>query len=702
MVSVGRSGRTAAGIPIRSAAGPARGANRSAPAALLTAAVLIRTAACTDPDGSTDGTAEEAEPQVEAAEAFAAALSSGDLSDAPLSEESREEVQGDIDQALEPLSDIPREVVVSWVSTPYDQGEGEGADAALRWTWDVPGEADEEFTYPVSVPLSHNGDENWQVEWNRELLGSDLGEEGVFEVAFTDADRGDILGADDQVLVTARDVFRIGIDKTFIDSDQWEDDALALAEELELADPQAYADRVLSAGERAFLEAVVAPQEEPEDLDFEELRSIEGVNFVPDHRFQGPTDTFATPILGRVGEVTAEMIEESDGELAAGDIVGLSGLNRDYEQMLSGSPGATISVATGEESTEVYSTEPVSGTDLELTLDPDLQIEAESLLDSVEPASALVAIDASTGHVLAAASGPGSEGWSTATLGQYAPGSTFKMVTALALMRAGIGPEEELQCTEDVTVDGRTFSNYSGYPSSAIGDITLTETIANSCNTALIGEHETISAADLAEAAGSLGLLPVPETGPGAGYERYVGQVPEDAAGTTHAAGLIGQGEVLTAPITMATIAASIAGGSTVVPELVLNAAEDAAEDDDAGAGDADADESAEDDSAEDDSRDQQQDVQPETPLTNEEAAQLRQMMRSAVTDGNADMLADIPGEPVGAKTGTAEHGTEDVTRAWMIAYQDVLAIAVFVEDGEHGAGTAGPLAAELLEEINS
>lgn len=682
MVSVGRSGRAAARAPIGSVAGPARDAHRrTAPAALLTAAVLILAAACTDPDSSTDGIAEEEEPQVEAAEAFAAALSSGDLTDAPLSEESREQVQGDIDQALEALADIPREVVVSWVSTPYDKGEGQGADAALRWTWDVPGEADEEFTYPVSVPLSHDGDENWQVEWNRELLGSDLGEDGVFEVAFTDADRGEILGADGEVLVTARDVYRIGIDKTFIDSDQWEDDGLALAEELELADPQAYADRVLSAGDRAFLEAVVAPQEEPEDLDFEELRSIEGVNFVPDHRFQGPTDTFANPILGRVGEATAEMIEESEGELSAGDIVGLSGLNRGYEDLLSGSPGATISVAAADESTEVYSTEPASGTDLELTLDADLQIEAEAVLASVEPASALVAIEASTGHVLAAASGPGSEGWSTATLGQYAPGSTFKMVTALALMRAGIAPEEELQCTEDVTVDGRTFSNYSGYPSSAIGDITLTETIANSCNTALIGEYETISAADLAGAAGSLGLLPVPQTGPGAGYERYVGQVPDEADGTAHAAGLIGQGEVLTAPITMATIAASIAGGSTVVPELVLNPAEE---------------------DSEDDTGDQQPDVQPETPLTNEEAAQLRQMMRSAVTDGNADMLADISGEPVGAKTGTAEHGTEGVTRAWMIAYQDDLAIAVFVEDGEHGAGTAGPLVAEFLAEINS
>ena len=69
-------------------------------------------------------------------------------------------------------------------------------------------------------------------------------------------------------------------------------------------------------------------------------------------------------------------------------------------------------------------------------------------------------------------------------------------------------------------------------------------------------------------------------------------------------------------------------------------------------------------------------------PLTKEEAAQLSDMMRGVVTSGHAGFLADVPGAPVIAKTGTAEYGTELPlkTHAWIIAAQGDLAVAVFVE----------------------
>lgn len=712
---------------------PRRTRSRTSLASLAIASLAV-VAACTSPDADQDPDGEEIPAEEVAAEAFAAALSSGDLAEAPLTDDIREQAQADADTALEAMTDIPREVSVSWVSSPQADGDGEAADAAMRWSWQVPG-APTDFSYPITVRLSHDSDEVWQVEWSRDLLGRDLGEQGVYEVSHSDSERGDILGADGQVLVTARDVFRIGIDKTFIDSDQWEEDALALAEELDLPDPQAYADRVLSAGERAFLDVLVVPQEEPDDMDFAALREIEGVHFVADHRYLGPTDTFARPILGRVGEATAEMIEESDGELVAGDVLGLSGLNRTYDSILAGIDGTTIEVVDGEERTEVFAADPVPGTALELTLDADIQVAAENTLASVEPASAIVAIQPSTGNVLAAASGPGSEGWSTATLGQYAPGSTFKMVTALALLRAGVDPEDTLDCTEQITVDGRAFSNYPDYPDSALGEITLTEVIAHSCNTALIGQHDEISAGDIADAAASLGFGPGGPDDPPDGFERYLGQVPADATGTTHAAGLIGQGEVLAAPLTMATVAASVVAGHTVFPQLVLNPVDgdddgatedgddgsdsdgadeggagsgnDNANDNDAdgdgadGDGDVDGGDAEGDDDASTDPDDSDAAAQEATPLTNTEAAMLRQMMRRAVTDGTAEVLAEVSGEPVGAKTGTAEHGTDGLNRAWMIAYQDDLAVAVFVEEGEHGAGTAGPLMRSFLDDLN-
>jgi cell division protein FtsI/penicillin-binding protein 2 len=81
------------------------------------------------------------------------------------------------------------------------------------------------------------------------------------------------------------------------------------------------------------------------------------------------------------------------------------------------------------------------------------------------------------------------------------------------------------------------------------------------------------------------------------------------------------------------------------------------------------------------------------------EAEQLSELLRAVVTDGSAAFLADVPGPPVGAKTGTAEYGTETPlrTHAWMIGIQGDLAVAVMVSDGESGSATAGPLLEDFL-----
>ena len=92
---------------------------------------------------------------------------------------------------------------------------------------------------------------------------------------------------------------------------------------------------------------------------------------------------------------------------------------------------------------------------------------------------------------------------------------------------------------------------------------------------------------------------------------------------------------------------------------------------------------------------------QPASTLTEQEAATLRELMRGVVTDGSASILQDLPGEP-GAKTGTAQYGDGSQSHAWMIATQSDLAVAVFVETGEGGAVTAGPLMHAFLDAPNA
>ena len=107
----------------------------------------------------------------------------------------------------------------------------------------------------------------------------------------------------------------------------------------------------------------------------------------------------------------------------------------------------------------------------------------------------------------AAANGAGTDGYSVATVGQAPPGSTFKVASSLALLRAGLTPDSRVTCPGTRVVDGKPFVNYSDYPSGSLGTITLETAVAQSCNTAFIGQRsEARTRRALLSAAGSLGV----------------------------------------------------------------------------------------------------------------------------------------------------------------------------------------------------
>jgi cell division protein FtsI/penicillin-binding protein 2 len=165
--------------------------------------------------------------------------------------------------------------------------------------------------------------------------------------------------------------------------------------------------------------------------------------------------------------------------------------------------------------------------------------------------------------------------------------------------------------------------------------------------------------------------------------------VPTELAGTAHAEAMIGQGEVLASPLAMATVAASVAAGERVEPVLVRPAEGPASASPSAAAsGSASPSSSASEAATPSEA--------PPSNLTAEEAATLRELMRGVVTEGSASDLADVPGI-VGAKTGTAQYGDGTRQHVWMLAIADDLAVAVFVEDGDRGSTTAGPLLRKFL-----
>ncbi len=617
---------------------------------LLASALLLPVSLLTACTGSSPE--EDAADPAPVAEALAEGLAAGDLTDVELADPTGVEKQ--YDEAVAGLGELTPTVELT------DLTESEGtATATLGWSWPV---TEQDWTYTTTATLREVGDA-WAVEWEPSIIEPSLRRGGTLELTGITAARGEIRGAGGQAIVADRPVTRFGIDKSAVSANRAVAAARELAGLLDLDVPP-YVERVKAAGDEAFVEAIVLRRDDiPLEVGSGYAR-IKGALALQDDLPLAPTREFAAPILGTVGEPTAEMVDEDPDRYAVGQEVGLSGLQLRYDEQLVGTPGVVVTrVASDGKEKELFREDALPGQPLELTLDVRLQSAAERLLAPVGSASALVAIKPSTGAILAAANGPGTDGYNMATFGQFAPGSTFKSVSGLALLRSGITPDTGVGCPASVVVDGKRFENYDDYPAGGLGTIPFRTAVANSCNTAFIGEADRLGRRTLVDAAASLGMGVDHDLG----FPAYFGSVVPPKSETEAAADMIGQGTILASPMTMATVAASIQAGRTVLPRLVR-------------------------------SHDVEQASVP--ALTGSESAQLRSLLRGVVTSGSGSLLADVPGPPVIAKTGTAEYvarGGGLRTHAWMIAARGDLAVAVFVEDGVSGSQTAGPILEAFL-----
>ena len=603
-----------------------------------------------------DGPDPDEKPSAETvAKALATGLSSGDLARVPFDAATAADAQASYDAIVEGLGEIHPAVEMTGVTEDADGT----TKATLDWTWPI---GDEGWSYRTFADLTEGTDE-WQVTWADDIVEQTLSDAEFLVLGSATPDRGDIIGASGLALVTERAVSRVGIDKPTVAGSEAGASARALAKLVGI-DPKEYAKRVEAAGPKAFVEAIVFRQEELKPATVRAVQGIDGARIIGGFLPLAPYRDFALPILGRVGEVTAEMIEEDPDRYHVGDVAGLSGLQARYDDTLRGTPGLRVEARDLDGShRELFTTKAGDGTDLQLTLDLDLQTEAESLLADVGPASALVALRPSTGEILAAANGPGNAGVNLATFGQFAPGSTFKTVSSLALLRAGLTPDSTVPCTSSVVVDGKRFTNYDDYPSGALGNIPLRTAVANSCNTAFISQYSKLSGTDLFDAGVSLGIGLDHDLG----FPAYFGSVEPSTSKTESAAQMIGQGTILASPMVMAAVIGSVQSGQLVIPRMVEGV-------------DVTTPEGAK-------------------PLESSEVEALRSMLRGVVTDGSGRGLLDVPGPPVIAKTGTAEFGEGKnlQTHAWMIAAQGDLAVAVFVDIGSSGSGTAGPILEAFL-----
>lgn len=609
------------------------------------------------------------EPRAEisdAAEQTAQALSSGDFSELSLSSGSAQSLQEAVENLHEPFGDLAPEVTVEdyTVDEPAeDSVRAPTAEVRFAHTWDMEelGVDSDPWTYETQASYAYDQEENvWTLEGDSEsILPGYSGYEAV-QMRTTFGQRGRIMDVNGRAMVYNRDVVRIGIDKqllsttTSLSEENQREAAADLAEAVGI-NVEDYQEKVLAYGEQAFVDAITV-RRDSEDITVADIEGLPGVTTIGEQMPLAESASFAPLLLGRVSEATAEHLE-NDPTLSAGDMVGTSGIQSQFDQVLRGSPGLTIEMG-GQ---ELYTAPAQDGEDVDASLHPRIQNLAQSIVGDQDVTSALVAIRPSDGAILAAASHTEETSYmDIATQATFAPGSTFKVVSGLAMLRDGLSPDSTVSCPNTTTVHGQEFGNVPGYSSDYIGNISFAQAMAASCNTLFADAYDDVTSEELAQAAHDLGInneQPI-------GLPAIFGAVPDDSAQNLHAANLFGQGTVETSVLGMATVAASVGAGETVRPYLVVR------------------------------------DTEPQdSGITEEEASDLQELLRGTVEYGTLSSMDPVAGDPVYAKTGTAEAGDEDDSYAhtWVTAVQGDLAVAIFLEEGEFGGSTNGPLLHEFL-----
>lgn len=341
----------------------------------------------------------------------------------------------------------------------------------------------------------------------------------------------------------------------------------------------------------------------------------------------------------------------------------LDELRAKYGDKAGGTPGIELAVrhaAPGSADTSLLTLAKGKPGKLPTTLRASVQAAAEKAVRKY-PQSSVVAVKASTGEVLAVANNR-TDGWNAAFLGQVAPGSTMKIVSAATLIDHGLTTANgAAPCPPSAVSDSQTFKNIKGMKPN--DGATLSESFARSCNTAFVKFADDVEDDWLTnEARDKFGIGLDWKTG----IPSFDGSVPV-SHGPDTAAGLIGQGQVQMNPLNMASVTATAMTGTFRQPVLVplgLDGREPARA----------------------------------RGLSSGTVQQLRSMMNRTATSGTAaDVMAGLGGGRIGAKTGSAEVDGQTRSDSWFTGYRDDVAAAAMTQDGGHGVDASGPLVAEVL-----
>jgi penicillin-binding protein 2 len=539
------------------------------------------------------------------------------------------------------------------------------------------------------------------------------------------APRGNILDAEGRTIITNRPSFNI----VWVKEDSPDPDEIIKQLSLILNEEIA----VLL---KKVREAADNPKHIPillkEDIDWKTLVYIENNHYdLPGVRIEVLPrrnylfEDLASHMIGYTGEVNQQELDERQWEhYQPGDQIGKRGFEKFYEEELRGEKGTVYMEvdAHGFEQRQLKGKEPLPGNDLQLTIDLDLQLEAEKAMEG--KAGAVIAMDVNSGRILAFASAPpvhledfvggiSTKNWQRlledikrplvhkTIQGQYPPGSTYKIVTALAGLSKGvINSNTVYYCSGSMAFGNR---RYGCWKAGGHGPVSLHRALAESCDVYFYKVGLLVGVDALAEYANNLGLghktdiaFEYEKSGliPTANWKKLAKGEPWQEGETLSIS--IGQGFNLVTPLQVCQMTSTLANGGILYKPLLVEKIIDP-------------------------EGQIIKKIEPEVDVElvglDKYLALIRDGLVGAVNDrhgtGKEARLKDIT---VAGKTGTAQVVTmakfkevdeEDVAykhrdHAWFTSFAPAenpeIAVTVLVEHGGHGGSAAAPVAKRVLE----
>ena len=441
---------------------------------------------------------------------------------------------------------------------------------------------------------------------------------------------------------------------------------------------------------------------------------------------QYPYGALAAHILGYVGSADTDPEDAKNFDYYQPDVEGKTNVEQAMDHWLRGEAGKRIIKKSpkGVIEGEMGVIQPIPGDDVYLTIDARIQTIAENALRVVGRGAAVV-VDPKTGDVLAMASVPSfdpnqfipsidQEDWkklveddtnplTNRAILAYAPGSTFKTITALAGLVMGKG-NNKYTCTGGVTYGNRYMHCWIGQKGGQHGTLDLEGGLKNSCNSYFFqyGNAAGIDAID--KVAGAVGIgqktgapLSNEQAGVLPGKEWMALHRPRERWSDAQTANTsIGQGDVLASPLQMAMVAATLAnGGTCYYPRMIDRVVDQKGQD------------AVDPDTGKLVATGPHVRVQlADLGLQPDQIEHVRHGMWRVVNDqGGTATHAKLKDYELAGKTGTAQfwrNGIKD-NHTWFICFapykEPKYAICVFIQGAQGGGVTAGPLAAKIMDE---